>query len=117
MSGRIAGLGLLCGLILCGCGAEDGLSVDGSLSEAEKSDAFRVYYAGERVAGLPLEGVEGRKDGQSIGWNFCYGDCDPPVVFSSRALWAPPSDPQLQHLPSLGRIAPSKTPAVRLPGG
>jgi hypothetical protein len=73
---RIAWLGLLCGVILSGCGGSDGPSLE-SLSEAKEFDVFRVYYAGEEVAGLPLEGVEEGK-GRPTGWNFYYGDCDPP---------------------------------------
>lgn len=74
---RIASLGLLFGFLLSGCGAEDSLS----LSEVKRFDARPVYYAGEEVAGLPLEGVEDeewQEVEQLMGWNFYYGDCDPP---------------------------------------
>ncbi len=72
---RVAWLGLLCGVILCGCGGNDGPGLE-SLSEAKEFDSF-VYYAGEEVAGLPLEGIEEGK-GQPPSWYFYYGDCDPP---------------------------------------
>jgi hypothetical protein len=76
----IAGLSLLCGLLLGACGADDGPDL-GSFSEAKKFDAFRVYYAGDEVAGLPLEMVaeeDWKGEGRSTGWDFYYGDCDPP---------------------------------------
>lgn len=76
---RVACLSLLCGFILSGCGTDgDGTP---SLSAVKEFDAHRVYYAGEEVGGLPLENIEGeewQRDEQSIGWNFYYGDCDPP---------------------------------------
>jgi hypothetical protein len=74
---RFACCGVLCGFLLGGCGAEDHLS----LSEVKRFDARPVYYAGEEVAGLPLEDVEGeqwQEVAQLMGWNFYYGDCDPP---------------------------------------
>jgi hypothetical protein len=47
----------------------------------KKFDAYRIYYAGQEVAGLPLEGIEGeewQKPQRLVGWTFYYGDCDPP---------------------------------------
>jgi len=77
---RVACLSLLCGLVLCGCGAEDGPGLE-RFSGVKRFDAFRVYYAGKEVAGLPLEDIEGAEGGYyvpSTGWSFYYGDCDPP---------------------------------------
>jgi hypothetical protein len=82
---RVAGLSLLCGFILSGCDADDrGADDPPSLNEVKKFDAYRVYYAGEEVAGLPLEAVTGqvqRGYKRSTVWNFGYGDCDPPSGF------------------------------------
>jgi hypothetical protein len=74
---RVACLSLLFGFILCVCAA----AAAPSLSEVEGFDAYRVYYAGEETAGLPLEDiseVRSDKDERSIRWTFFYGDCTPP---------------------------------------
>jgi hypothetical protein len=71
---RVACLGFLCGLILCSCAA----AATSSLSEVEKFDAYRVYYPGETVAGVPLEEVEKedrRGNERLTGWSFSYGSC------------------------------------------
>ena len=78
----IAGLSLLCGLLLGACGADDGPDL-GSFGEAKKFDAFRVYYAGEELAGLPLTGTSGEEwdingSKRIAGPSFGYGSCDPP---------------------------------------
>jgi hypothetical protein len=75
---RVACLSLLCGFILCGAAAAEAPS----LSEVEEFDAYRVYYAGEEVAGLPLEellGEEWQKVERSVSWSFIYGSCTPPM--------------------------------------
>jgi hypothetical protein len=50
------------------------------LSEVERFDAFPVFFAGEEVAGLPLENVVGEdwRRPRAQTWTFTYGDCDPP---------------------------------------
>lgn len=85
---RVAGPSLLCGLILSGCGANHTPSLSKSAREAKmremkRFDAFPVYYAGEKVAGLPLTGISGEKwqrDGwqRSPGPTFGYGTCELP---------------------------------------
>lgn len=87
---RIACLSLLCGIILSGCGAADGAP---SLSEVKKFDAYRVYYAGEEIAGLPLEGIDEEEWGgakRSTPWTFIYGDCDPPSGLFAEGGCQPP---------------------------
>lgn len=79
---RVAGLSFLCGFLLSGCGADDpGASDPPSLSQVKKFDPYRVYYAGEKVDALPLEGISDARAGRWIYWNFSYGDCDPPSGF------------------------------------
>ncbi|HEX5375947.1 MAG TPA: hypothetical protein VFW48_07290 [Solirubrobacterales bacterium] len=77
---RVAGLGLLCGFLLCGCGADDAPDLSG----ARKFDAYPVYYAGREVAGLPLEEVLGGEEWQRSprvsSWTFIYGRCDQPAT-------------------------------------
>ena len=75
---RVACLGLLCGFIACSWAA----AAAPDLSDVERFDAYRVYYSGEEVAGLPLEEVLGGdpQKGRSIGWTFFYGACTPPPV-------------------------------------
>lgn len=85
---RVACLSLLCGFVLCGCGANHTPSLSKSsreakLREMKRFDAFRVYYAGEELAGLPLTGFWGEEwkaDGGAriAGPSFGYGSCDPP---------------------------------------
>jgi hypothetical protein len=97
-------LSLLCGFILYGCGTDgDGAP---SLGEVKKFDVYRVYYAGAEVAGLPLEDIEGedwQEDGRSIGWNFYYGDCDPPSGLFAEGGCQPPL--QIQNYSSCRRWA------------
>jgi hypothetical protein len=73
----VACASLLCGVLLGGCGSDDGPS----LSEVKKFDAYPVYYAGAEVAGQPLEEILGdlRQKGQQASCcTFIYGHCDPP---------------------------------------
>jgi hypothetical protein len=75
---RVVSLGLLCGLLISGCG-EDGPT----LSEVEKFDAYPLYYAGDEIAGNELDDISGEDDWQrnpdqqSVGFTFFYGTCDP----------------------------------------
>lgn len=88
---QMALLSLLCGLTLWGCSADGAPAPD--LGEVNEFDAYRVYYAGEEVAGLPLEeilGEEWKKDEKAIRWTFIYGDCDPPDGPSADGGCAPP---------------------------
>jgi hypothetical protein len=78
---RVILLGLACTLLSCGYAAASAPS----LGEVEAFDAYRVYYAGPEVSGLPLEGVTkmGEKEVPRLGersarWDFGYGDCTPP---------------------------------------
>jgi len=84
----VAGLSLLCGLVLCGCGTNYTPSLSKSsreakLREMKKFDAFRIYYAGEKAAGLTLTGISGeewQRNGSqhSPGPEFGYGSCKLP---------------------------------------
>ena len=90
---RLAGLSFLCGFLLIGCGADDYGADPPNLSEVKKFDAHHVYYAGEEVAGLPLEEIEGeewQKVERDIGWNFYYGECDPPSGLFAEGGCEPP---------------------------
>lgn len=49
---------------------DDLLDEKPDLSEVRKPDDYAIYYAGEEVAGHPLEEVMGKI--------FIYGRCDPP---------------------------------------
>lgn len=78
----IACVGLICASVLCGCLTD----AAPSLSEVKKFDAYRVYYAGEEVAGLPLENLsKGGWEGnlRVWGWSFIYGRCDSPPTGDS----------------------------------
>jgi hypothetical protein len=83
---RIACLGFLCGIIVCGCGAGANFapttsksSRDAKMQEAKGFDAFRIYYAGEKVAGLLLMGISEASHGRfGNDWNFSYGNCELP---------------------------------------
>ena len=49
------------------------------MREARKFGAFRIYYAGEKVDGLPLTGISEASHGRlGIEWNFSYGNCQLP---------------------------------------
>jgi hypothetical protein len=100
---RVACIGFLCGFLLGGCGAEEDAP---SLSEVKQFDAHRIYYAGEEVAGLPLEDVEGeeRQRAERLrGWNFYYGDCDPPSGLFAEGGCEPPL--QIHNYPTCRRWA------------
>jgi hypothetical protein len=74
----VVSLGLLCGLLVSGCG-EDGPT----LSEVKEFDAYPLYYAGDEIAGNELDDISGEDDWQhnpdqqSVGFTFFYGTCDP----------------------------------------
>ena len=73
---RVVGLSLLCGFLLSGCGANGhGATHLPTLVEVKKFDPYRVYYAGRKSRGLPLEGVSKGRAGRWIYWGFGYGDC------------------------------------------
>lgn len=82
-------LGFLCGFLLSGCGSArytPGLSEGArkaEMREVKKFDAFRIYYAGEEVAGLPLTIVwdeDWQRNGpwRRPGPSFGYGRCKLP---------------------------------------
>lgn len=67
----VASLALLCGFIVCGCGAGANYaptmsknSREAKMREAEKFDLYRLYYAGEKVNGLPLTGISDARAGR-----------------------------------------------------
>lgn len=71
---------LACGLLLAACATADAPD----LSNLRGFRAFPVYYAGDSVAGLPLEEVLGDPDQfadqRDLTWFFIYGHCeDPPA--------------------------------------
>ncbi|HWM63909.1 MAG TPA: hypothetical protein VNP96_07975 [Solirubrobacterales bacterium] len=75
---HVAGLSLACGFLFCGWAA----AAAPSLSEVREFDGYRVYYAGDEVAGVPLEEVEKAEwpeNRRFTGWNFYYGDCALPA--------------------------------------
>jgi len=80
---RAASLSLLCGSILSGCVGDTSTSRSRqkpNLREAQKFDAYPIYYAGDEVAGLPFEGDGGGDWPASQAWRrwtFFYGDCEP----------------------------------------
>jgi hypothetical protein len=83
-------LSLLCVTIFSGCRAADSAP---SLSEVEKFDAYRVYYAGDEIGGLPLEEIDGKGWGgakRSTLWTFVYGACDPPSGLFAEGGCQPP---------------------------
>lgn len=52
-----------------------------SLKEARQFTAFRIYYPGDEVAGLPLENVSGqdwKPDATEVRWTFIFGQCQLP---------------------------------------
>ncbi len=72
-----------------------------TLADAQAFDAYRLYYSGSEVAGLPLEAVtQGRatnrharqQGGRAIYWTFIYGDCTPPPT---EGGCAPPLEVQI----------------------
>jgi len=80
-----------------GCTANDALT----LADAQAFDAYRLFYAGPEVAGLPLEAVtqgkatnrHARQQGRrAISWTFVYGDCTPPPT---EGGCAPPLEVQI----------------------
>lgn len=80
-----------------GCGANDDLT----LADAQAFDAYRLYYSGPEVAGLPLEAIvqgwstnrHARQQGRRrINWTFMYGDCTPPPT---EGGCAPPLEVQI----------------------
>lgn len=74
---RFVWFGLVGALVASGCAAAVAAP---SLSEVEEFDAFPVYFAGEEVAGLPLESIGGEewREPRAQTWTFIYGDCDLP---------------------------------------
>jgi len=71
---------LISGLLLAACATADAPD----LGAARGFRAFPVYYAGDSVAGLPLEEVLGDpgriEDRRDLTWYFVYGRCeDPPA--------------------------------------
>jgi hypothetical protein len=96
---RIAALSLVSTLVLCSCA-----TADTSLSEVKNFNAYRVYYAGDKVAGLSLEAIEGgesQSDQRSRGWAFFYGQCTPGPA--SEGSCAPPL--QIQNYSTCRRWA------------
>lgn len=78
---RVVLLGLACAFLSCGYAAASAPD----LSEVEAFDAYRVYYAGPEVNGIPLEGAgKSREDEiprlgeRSAIWDLSYGTCTPP---------------------------------------
>jgi hypothetical protein len=74
-------LSFLCGLVFCSYAAAEAPD----LSEVEAFDAYRVYYAGTEVSGIPLESINESRENEiarlgerSAIWDFGYGDCTPP---------------------------------------
>ncbi len=64
---------VLCGLLLGGCNADDPGDEQPDLSKVRKfGGGYPIYYAGDEVAGHPLEEVFGEEGGGV----FIYGDCD-----------------------------------------
>lgn len=95
-------LGLFCGIALSGCAANDAPN----LEEVKELSAYPVYYAGEKVSGVPLEEIGGedwRKDKESVRWTFYYGDCDPPAGLFADGGCAPPL--QIQNYSACRRWA------------
>lgn len=81
----VASLALLCGFIVCGCGAGANYaptmsksSREAKMREAKKFDPYRLYYAGEKVNGLPLTGISDAGAGRRIYWDFSHGTCKLP---------------------------------------
>lgn len=84
----IACQGILCVLILSGCGSnhtpthsED--AREAKLREIRRFDAFPIYYAGNPVAQLQLTGISGEdwETGMGPGPDFGYGRCELPSGF------------------------------------
>jgi hypothetical protein len=99
-----------------------------TLEQARELDRFPLYYAGDRVDGLPLVAVLRRNDTADYV-SFVYGDCAPAV---SGEGCAPPAEIQvapgcarglaLYDTPVAGALVPEKTrvrgfPAAFFDGG
>lgn len=70
-------LGLIWGVVAVVCAAAADAP---KLSEAESFHGFPIYFAGEEVAGLPLEevGHEDWREPRAQTWSFIYGTCELP---------------------------------------
>jgi hypothetical protein len=67
------------GLVLSGCGVvreSDAPRGNFTLEQARQFAEFPLYYAGDRVSGLPLVAVLRRNDTANYV-SFVYGDCSP----------------------------------------
>jgi hypothetical protein len=101
---RCAAASTLAGLVLAGCGAGGGgVDTGGNLTleQAAAFDAFPLYFAGERVDGIPLTALLRREDTADYV-SFVYGDCEPAVVGEGCA---PPLE--IQVWPARARSAAS----------
>jgi hypothetical protein len=85
-------LGVLLGLPGCGSVRETApLRGDLTLEDAWAFDEFPLYFAGERVDGLPLVAILRRSDTANYV-SFVYGDCTP---MASDQGCAPPAEIQV----------------------
>jgi hypothetical protein len=99
-------LGVLAALL--GCGVAWAGTTEANLAAAKAFHGYPVYWAGEEVAGLPLEEFAGNPGSvRKAGWTSYYGTCElqgtdhpscaPPLqiqVFSTCTRWAAALDHQ-----------------------
>ena len=87
---------LLLGVAACGSERRTGPSDGLTLTDARAFDEFPLYYAGDRVDGLPLVAIV-RRDDTARYVSFIYGSCAP----GSDQGCAPPAE--IQVWPSASR--------------
>jgi hypothetical protein len=87
---------LLLGVAACGSERRAGPSHGLTLADARAFDDFPLYYAGDRVDGLPLVAIV-RRDDTARYVSFIYGSCVP----GSDQGCAPPAE--IQVWPSASR--------------
>lgn len=74
---HVVGAGIACTLLFGGSAP----AAVSDLAGVKAFDAYRVYYVGAAISGVPFEEVEDDAwpDKRLVRWTFYYGDCEMPV--------------------------------------